>query len=78
MKLPSNIRLHSVFDESMSRKKEKGIEGDHVEDVNQKGESLTKRLATLDIFAGCGGLSEGLEQSGRFQCTTYSCKAKTY
>ncbi|CAO2815256.1 unnamed protein product [Amaranthus hypochondriacus] len=62
--LPGNIRLHSVFDESMFRKKEKGIDGDHDEAVNQKGESLTKRLATLDIFAGCGGLSEGLEQSG--------------
>jgi DNA (cytosine-5)-methyltransferase 1 len=26
-------------------------------------------LATLDIFAGCGGLSEGLQQSGvHFSC----------
>lgn len=28
------------------------------------------RLATLDIFSGCGGLSEGLEQSGEFNYTS--------
>ena len=33
-------------------------------------------LATLDIFAGCGGLSEGLQISGNvfpFPCSFYAC-----
>lgn len=63
--LPSNVRLDSLVDESMSRKKKgKGKEGEDDETVKQKDESLKQRLATLDIFSGCGGLSEGLEQSG--------------
>ena len=28
------------------------------------------RLASLDIFAGCGGLSEGLQQSGKLHCSS--------
>uniref|UniRef100_A0A803KRA2 DNA (cytosine-5-)-methyltransferase n=1 Tax=Chenopodium quinoa TaxID=63459 RepID=A0A803KRA2_CHEQI len=64
--LPSNVRLNSMIDESMSRRKKgKAIEGEDDEPVKQKGESLKKQLATLNIFAGCGGLSEGLEQSGK-------------
>lgn len=63
--LPSNVRLTSMVDESMfRRKKGKGVEGEDDEPVKQKDESSKKRLATLDIFAGCGGLSEGLEKSG--------------
>ncbi|KMT03309.1 hypothetical protein BVRB_8g198470 [Beta vulgaris subsp. vulgaris] len=66
--LPSNVRVYSVDDESMSRKKKgKGKEGEDDDAVRQKDESSKKRLATLDIFAGCGGLSEGLEQSGASQ-----------
>lgn len=49
----------------MSRKKKgKGKEGEDDETVKQKDESLKQRLATLDLFSGCGGLSEGLEQAG--------------
>ncbi|XP_021731440.1 DNA (cytosine-5)-methyltransferase 1A-like [Chenopodium quinoa] len=63
--LPSNVRLNSMVDESMSRRKKgKAIETEDDEPVKQKDESSKKRLATLDIFAGCGGLSEGLEKSG--------------
>ncbi|KNA19778.1 hypothetical protein SOVF_058430 [Spinacia oleracea] len=63
--LPSNVRLNSMVDESiLRRKKGKGVEGEDAETIKQKDESLKKRLSTLDIFAGCGGLSEGLEQSG--------------
>ncbi|KAL2928901.1 hypothetical protein RDABS01_034312 [Bienertia sinuspersici] len=63
--LPSNVKLSSLVDASISRiKKGKSKEGEDDETVKQKDESLKKRLATLDIFAGCGGLSEGLEQSG--------------
>ena len=32
--------------------------------MRQKKAKAEKKLATLDIFAGCGGLSEGLHQAG--------------
>lgn len=43
------------------KKKGKCKEGENDLDVDKLKEN---RLATLDIFAGCGGLSEGLQQSG--------------
>ena len=46
-------------------RKGKFKEGESIADPDQEREaSDKKRLATLDIFAGCGGLSEGLQQSG--------------
>lgn len=79
LQLPSNVRVYSVDDESMSRKKKgKGKEGEDDDAVRQKDESSKKRLATLDIFAGCGGLSEGLEQSGSLNALQFSIRAKTY
>ncbi|XP_020272922.1 DNA (cytosine-5)-methyltransferase 1B-like isoform X2 [Asparagus officinalis] len=66
--LPTNVKLWShngkVANTSSRRNKGKGkcIEGeDHYmwNDIPQES-----RLATLDIFAGCGGLSEGLQQAG--------------
>ena len=54
-----------LIDESMARKRKgKGKEGEYDDTVKHKDESLKSRLTTLDIFAGCGGLSEGLEKSG--------------
>ncbi|XP_076753766.1 DNA methyltransferase 1a isoform X1 [Xylocopa sonorina] len=32
--------------------------------VNKPVEYISKKLKTLDVFAGCGGLSEGLHQAG--------------
>ncbi|KAK3027761.1 hypothetical protein RJ639_042253 [Escallonia herrerae] len=64
--LSSSIKIKystgKVGDDSASRKKKgKCKEGENDVDVEALKE---KRLATLDIFAGCGGLSEGLQQSG--------------
>ncbi|CAL9757578.1 unnamed protein product [Musa acuminata subsp. burmannicoides] len=68
--LPAKTKLTSLArkaDPYTSRKK-KGKE--KCEDNQQnfsdkrKDEPCENRLATLDIFAGCGGLSEGLQQSG--------------
>ncbi|KAF8404027.1 hypothetical protein HHK36_008903 [Tetracentron sinense] len=60
--LPDHVRLCSsmgkVVDDAESRKK-KGKFKEKAYDSSQQ-----KRLATLNIFAGCGGLSEGLIQSG--------------
>ncbi|XP_052197466.1 LOW QUALITY PROTEIN: DNA (cytosine-5)-methyltransferase 1-like [Diospyros lotus] len=68
--LPSDIKLKystgNIHDDATSRKKKgKCKEGeDDLETVRQKELSQDNCLATLDIFAGCGGLSEGLQQSG--------------
>ncbi|KAA8536618.1 hypothetical protein F0562_029096 [Nyssa sinensis] len=69
--LPAHIRLgpskqRVVDDVEKRRKKGKCKEGENGFESfdRQKDASHTNRLATLDIFAGCGGLSEGLQQSG--------------
>lgn len=60
--LPGHIELSSmkerVVDDSAYRKR-KGKYKEEENDFDDKN-----RLATLDIFAGCGGLSEGLQQAG--------------
>ncbi|KAI8532023.1 hypothetical protein RHMOL_Rhmol11G0180800 [Rhododendron molle] len=66
--LPANIKLSpsksKVVDDAMNRKKKgKCIEGEDGLD-EKKEASSANCLATLDIFAGCGGLSEGLQKSG--------------
>ncbi|KAK1564400.1 hypothetical protein Q3G72_002431 [Acer saccharum] len=48
--LPANIKLNLL--------KERVVNDEIGKEVNKK------RLATLDIFAGCGGLSDGLERAG--------------
>ncbi|KAG9441621.1 hypothetical protein H6P81_017475 [Aristolochia fimbriata] len=66
--LPANMRLRTLAGKVthwVSSRKSKGkakVGEDDSENFNQvEGGS---RLATLDIFAGCGGLSEGLQHSG--------------
>ena len=60
--MPAHIELSSmkerVVDDSAYRKR-KGKYREEENDFDDKN-----RLATLDIFAGCGGLSEGLQQAG--------------
>lgn len=57
--LPPRLKLSSSenmdTDEAPCRKATRGHRG---------GARDKSRLATLDVFAGCGGLSEGLQQAG--------------
>ncbi|EOA17989.1 hypothetical protein CARUB_v10006424mg [Capsella rubella] len=70
--LPSSIELKfsKIKDEKLLReKKGKGIEGTETDSsMVVKADEIPKemRLATLDIFAGCGGLSYGLEKAGMY------------
>ncbi|XP_071699041.1 DNA (cytosine-5)-methyltransferase 1B-like [Rutidosis leptorrhynchoides] len=69
--LPVNIKLsppkESMVNEAAIRKR-KGKSKEGEQDIemtdNQKNSGLKNRLVTLDIFAGCGGLSEGLQKAG--------------
>ncbi|GFZ03206.1 methyltransferase 1 [Actinidia rufa] len=66
--LPAHVKLSSskgkaVEDDAIRKKKGKCKEGENCSDEKMDASS-TNCLATLDIFAGCGGLSEGLEKSG--------------
>ncbi|XP_009627548.1 DNA (cytosine-5)-methyltransferase 1B [Nicotiana tomentosiformis] len=67
--LPAQVKLRFSrvkLDDAASRKRKgKGKEGEDELRVGQLNvASQQNRLATLDIFAGCGGLSEGLQRSG--------------
>ena len=53
--------VKGAYDSSLRKNKGKCKEG---EDDLEAEKSKENCLATLDIFAGCGGLSEGLQQSG--------------
>lgn len=69
--MPAHIKVKyssgQTSDAAARKRKGKCIEGDDVLESPNEGKTLNeKRLATLDIFAGCGGLSEGLQQSGNF------------
>ncbi|GAB4846818.1 hypothetical protein Ancab_025825 [Ancistrocladus abbreviatus] len=67
-KLPAKINLTSskekVAERSTSRKKKGKSKGANNVPANKKDPLTQNRLNTLDIFAGCGGLTEGLKQSG--------------
>ncbi|KAJ3669874.1 hypothetical protein LUZ60_010198 [Juncus effusus] len=54
----------SVTTQSRKNKGKAVCTGEDPSCEKQSGSARDDRLATLDIFAGCGGLSEGLQQSG--------------
>ncbi|KAG8641192.1 hypothetical protein MANES_13G119400v8 [Manihot esculenta] len=66
--LPANIRLRystgSEESDAASRKRKGKCKQGEDEGEREREASQERRLATLDIFAGCGGLSEGLQQAG--------------
>ena len=68
--MPAHIKIKyssgNTGDAAARKRKGKCKEGESISEP-EKGRTLDeKRLTTLDIFAGCGGLSEGLQQSGNF------------
>ncbi|XP_047333677.1 DNA (cytosine-5)-methyltransferase 1-like isoform X2 [Impatiens glandulifera] len=71
-KLSPNIKLsYSKTTDQAANRKKKGKSKEGVNDFDdaevQKMEQVKNPLATLDIFAGCGGLSTGLQLSGASQ-----------
>lgn len=68
--MPSHIKVKyssgPTADNAARKKKGKCKEGDSISVPDLKSKTSNEnRLATLDIFAGCGGLSEGLHKSGK-------------
>jgi DNA (cytosine-5)-methyltransferase 1 len=63
--LPPNVKLTLLRKAPASKNKGKQIcDDDQAGSNKQKIGPIQNCLTTLDIFAGCGGLSEGLQQSG--------------
>ena len=64
--LPTNVKLVTLTRKAPASKKNKGKQICDDEQVGSEKDTVMPEncLATLDIFAGCGGLSEGLQLSG--------------
>ncbi|XP_054785448.1 DNA (cytosine-5)-methyltransferase 1-like [Prosopis cineraria] len=68
-KLPAHIKVRyssgDTGEDAARKKKGKYKEGEGISGRDEEKKTLSEnRLPTLDIFSGCGGLSEGLQQSG--------------
>lgn len=82
--MPGDIKLSPsketvVNDDAANRRRKgKSKQGENVFDGTEKQEGAVSNscLATLDIFAGCGGLSEGLQKSGKFLILTLEPRLK--
>lgn len=74
--LPPNAKLMSLIRKAPSasmKNKGKQICNDELDGSDEKKDMPPDNsLATLDIFAGCGGLSEGLQLAGmHLSCRFY-------
>ncbi|VAI93546.1 unnamed protein product [Triticum turgidum subsp. durum] len=72
--LPTNVKLEILTRKAHAVKKNKGkqiCDDLRADSDKQKNVAPENCLATLDIFAGCGGLSEGLQLSGA-SCTKWA------
>lgn len=72
--MPAHIKVKyssgHTADATARKRKGKSKEGDSISEPDlERKTSSEKCLATLDIFAGCGGLSQGLQQSGKLNYT---------
>lgn len=68
--MPSHIKLRfspSKYQRGYDSRKKKGKSKEGENEVrNETLNETSDKLSTLDIFAGCGGMSEGLRKSGKF------------
>lgn len=65
-RLTDNTKNSSAAAELKAKAKGKGKAIEDEDNPSSAGlTACDNRLATLDIFAGCGGLSEGLRQAGQ-------------
>lgn len=76
MQLPAHFKLmlqtRKVADKNKvgNNKRKAKCAGEKAPFNECRGIDQKARLASLDVFAGCGGLSEGLQQSGKLHCSS--------